>query len=230
MTGEAVGDGIDTVLFDLDHTLVRYRRTSGELLRASYDACDLEPIFTVEEYYDRFDELRSENDSIQSLRAECFATLAADHGRDPSVGREIAAAYTDMRDQTNVEFVPGARTVLERLHGDRRLGIVTNGTADAQRAKIEAMDLDRWIDATVFAGDSVPAKPATVPFERALDRLDAAPERTIHVGDSLSSDVAGANAAGLRSVWLADGGDGGEHVPTHRVASIEETLELLDGK
>jgi len=228
MTNRSDLAGVETVLFDLDHTLVEYRRTSGELLAASFEACGLDPLFTVEAYYDRFDALRDQHDSIESLRAACFASLAADNGHDPSLGREVAAAYEGMRDQTNVEFVPGARTVLERLHGQAALGVVTNGTGDAQRAKIEAVDLDRWIDATVFAGEEVTAKPEPEPFERALSLLDADPETAVHIGDSLSSDVAGANAAGLRAVWLADAGDPGQHTPTARIGSLEELLPLLD--
>jgi len=218
---------VETVLFDLDHTLVEYRRTSGDLLAASFEACDLDPLFTVEAYYDRFDALRDQHNSIESLRAACFASLAADNGHDPALGREVAAAYEGMRDQTNVEFLPGARTVLDRLHGRADLGIVTNGTGDAQRAKIDAVDLDRWIDATVFAGEAVAAKPEREPFERALTLLDADPDTAVHVGNSLTSDVAGANAAGLRSVWLANDEDTGEFTPTARIGSLEELLFLL---
>ena len=233
MTDGTPWEGIEAVLFDLDHTLVEYRRTSGELLAASFEACDLEPLFPVEAYYERFDDLREEHDSIEALRAACFAELAAERGHDTDLGRQVAAAYSEMRDQTNVAFVDGARTVLDRLHGDLPMGVVTNGTGKAQRAKIDAVDLGRWVDVTVYAGEEVPAKPATAPFERALDRLDAEPESTIHVGDSLSSDVAGANAAGLCSVWLADtdnptGADGAaEHAPAHRINAIDELLPLL---
>jgi putative hydrolase of the HAD superfamily len=226
--------GIETVLFDLDHTLVEYRRTSGELLAASFEACDLDHLFPVEAYYERFDEYREEHDSIGALRAACFAELTAEGGYDPALGREVAAAYTEMRDQTNVEFVDGARTVLDRLHGEVPLGVVTNGTGEAQRAKIDAVGLDRWVDAVVYAGEELPAKPDTAPFERALDRLDASRDATLHVGDSLSSDVAGANAAGLHSVWLADtdnptGADGAaEHTPSRRIGAIDDLLALLD--
>jgi putative hydrolase of the HAD superfamily len=222
--------GIDTVLFDLDHTLIAYRRTSGELLAASFEACDLDPLFPVEAYYECFDELRDQHDSIESLRADCFERLAAEHGHAPSLGREVAAAYTAMRDQTNVAFVPGAQTVLDRLYGQVDLGVVTNGTGEAQRAKIDAVNLDQWIDATVFAGEEVPAKPEAAPFERALTRLGSTPGSAVHVGDSLSSDVAGANAAGLHSVWLADGDEPGPETstaPTHRIESMPELLALL---
>jgi len=220
-------DDTETVLFDLDDTLVRYRRPPGEVLQASYAACGLDPIWSVEEYYERFDELRAEHDSIDELRAACFAALAEEHGRGPSVGHDVARAYAESRDQTNVEFVPGARALLDSLE-DRPAGIVTNGTGEAQRAKIESVGLSQWVDATVYAGESVPAKPATEPFERALDELGADPDRTVHVGDSLSSDVAGANAAGLRSVWLHDPPAGPvDHEPTHRVDSLGAVQELL---
>jgi HAD superfamily hydrolase (TIGR01549 family) len=219
---------VETVLFDLDHTLVRYQRTSGEVLQASFEACALDPLFSVEEYYARFDELRQEHNSIESLRAACFGTLADEHGYDPSLGREVATAYTEIRDQTNVEFVPGARDVLAHLDGAVDLGVVTNGTGDAQRAKIETMGLEQWIEATVFAGESVPAKPDTAPFERALDSLDGTPETTVHVGDSLGSDVAGANAAGIRSVWFSEVEADGMHTPTHRIGSITELLDIVE--
>jgi len=219
---------VETVLFDLDHTLVRYRQSPGEVLQASFEACDLDPLFSVEEYYAKFDELRQDHDSIESLRAACFETLAEKHGHDPSLGREVAAAYAESRDQTSVEFVPGAREVLDRLDGAVSLGVVTNGTGDAQRAKIETMGLDQWVDTTIFAGESVPAKPDTEPFEQALDSLDAVPETTVHVGDSLTSDVAGANAAGIRSVWLStDDADEGP-TPTHRIDSITELLDVVE--
>lgn len=234
MTDEKTLAGIDTVLFDLDHTLVAYRRTSGELLAGSFEACDLDPLFSVEAYYERFDELRDRHDSIGSLRTDCFERLAAENGHDPALGREVARSYAGMRDQTNVALLPGARTVLDSLQGRVDLGVVTNGTGDAQRAKIDAVDLDRWIETTVFAGEEVSAKPDTAPFERALTRLDATPDSTVHVGDSLSSDVAGANAAGLCSVWLADdptdGDVAGNPTPAHRIDRIDELLSLLDAE
>ena len=46
-------------------------------------------------------------------------------------------------------------------------------------------------------------KPDTDPFERALSGLGVDPHEAVHVGDSLASDVAGANAAGLTSVWVS---------------------------
>jgi len=46
-------------------------------------------------------------------------------------------------------------------------------------------------------------KPAAKIFQVALERTGWSPERVIHVGDSLHSDVAGAHRAGIRAAWLA---------------------------
>lgn len=229
------------VLFDLDDTLVRYRRSSGTLLEEAFDAVGVDPIFPVEAYFEQFPRFADRTDSVAELRRECFAALCADRGRDPDLGRRVADVYADERDHRNVEWVAGAREAVESFSERYRVGIVTNSPADAARQKIDACDVDDYAETVVFAGHDTLAKPATEPFDRALETLDVGPERAIHVGDSLRSDVAGANAAGLRSVLFAAGegredgeasergiGDGGDEqrVPDHRITSMSELTSL----
>jgi len=45
-------------------------------------------------------------------------------------------------------------------------------------------------------------KPHEAIFRMALDRTGWSPERIIHVGDSLHSDVEGAHGVGIRAAWL----------------------------
>ena len=224
-------DPIRAVLFDLDDTLLRYRRSSGTLLRESFDAVGVDPVFPVEAYYDQFRRFADRTDSVAELRQECFAALCAERGRDPDLGRRVADAYAAERDHRNVEWVAGAREVMGSLSERYRIGVVTNSPADAARQKIDAAGVDDYTETIVFAGHDTPAKPAPEPFERALDALEADPEHAVHVGDSLRSDVAGANAAGLRSVLFApddagveapDGSGGDRDVPDDRVASLSE--------
>ncbi len=194
---------VETVLFDLDNTLVQYRRSPGEILSVAFDSVGVEPIFPVESYYDRFDEFAEQTDSIDELRSACFAALAAERGYERQLGREVAAAFSKERDQTSVEFLPQAESVLDSFYEQYTLGIVTNGSPDSQRQKIAAAGLREWIDAVVFAGYETPVKPAPEPFERALSLLSGTPETTVHIGDSLESDIHGAANAGIDSVWLS---------------------------
>jgi HAD superfamily hydrolase (TIGR01509 family) len=202
-------DAIRAVLFDLDDTLLQYRRSSGTLLEESFEAVDIDPIFSVEAYYDQFSRFADRTDSVAELRRECFAALCADRGRDPDLGRRVAEVYADERDHRNIEWIAGAHEVMDSLTDRYRVGVVTNSPADAARQKIAAAGIDDYAETVVFAGHDTPAKPAPEPFHRALEALSVDPTRAVHIGDSLRSDIAGANAAGLRSVLFAADGDGG---------------------
>jgi HAD superfamily hydrolase (TIGR01509 family) len=212
---------VDTVLFDIDDTLCEYRRSGDELLALAFETHDTEPFFAIEDYYARYAEFADHTDTIDELRAECFAAIADERGRDPALGRALADAYTDERDHRNVRFVPGARKAVMALASDHRMGVVTNGPPAMQSQKLAALGLDETFETVVHAGYDAPAKPDPAPFHRALDSLDGEPASSVHIGNSLSSDVAGAQAAGLQSVWLDDGSEP-DPVPDHTLASMEE--------
>jgi putative hydrolase of the HAD superfamily len=228
-------DPIRAVLFDLDDTLLRYRRSSGTLLRESFESVGVDPVFPVEAYYDQFRRFADRTNSVAELRRECFAALCADRGRGPDLGRRVADAYAAERDHRDVEWVAGAREVMGSLSEHYRVGVVTNSPADAARQKVDAAGVDEYAETVVFAGHDTPAKPAPEPFDRALEALDADPARAAHVGDSLQSDIAGANAAGLRSVLFAADGEGHRNeghdadertVPDNRIASMSALASL----
>ena len=216
----------DAVLFDVDDTLCRYRRSGAALLAAAFDRAGHEPFITAEEYHDRYPEFVDDSDSMRDLRAQCFAAIADEKGYDPSVGRRVAAAYADERDHGNVEPQPGVDEALSAL-SDLPLGVVTNGAPAMQSAKLAALGLGEAFDVVVHGGYDAPAKPSPEPFHQALSSLDASPGRTYHVGNSLSSDVAGARAAGVRAVWLADGTARPEPEPDHTVDALADVPRLL---
>lgn len=217
---------VEAISFDLDNTLLRYRRSPGEVLQAAFDRLGLDPLFPVEQYYARYDEFAETCDSMDELRSECFAALAAENGYESHLGREVAEAFSDERDQSNVELLPAAERVLGKLSQENQLAIVTNGAQDAQQQKIDAVNLDRWVDAVVIAGHDTPPKPDPEPFDRAMQSLNTAPERTVHVGDSLETDIAGATAAGLDSVWISETSETREFDPTYRVESLDALWPL----
>ena len=221
---------VDAVLFDVDDTLCRYRRSGAELLSLAFDLVGVDPFFGVEDYHERYPEFAATTDDVDSLRRACFAALAEERGRDPALGRRVATAFADERDHRDVRPLDGALCAVERLDGDHRLGVVTNGAPSMQRRKLEGLGLADAFDAVVFAGyDSAP-KPDPEPFGRALRSLSVQPERAVHVGNSLGSDVAGAHAAGVRAAWLADERTAGAGIdttsaPTYTLASMGDLLD-----
>ncbi|AUV82944.1 haloacid dehalogenase [Salinigranum rubrum] len=216
---------VDTVLFDLDDTLVTYNRSTAELLDESFGAVGVDPFFSAEAYFSRYEEFLPTTDSMEALREACFAAIADDSGRDPSLGRDVARAFNARRDHGDVRLLPGARDVLDAFADEYRLGIVTNGPPDVQRPKLVGAGLDETFETVVFAGYDTEPKPKPEPFRRALAALDSSADRAAHVGNSLASDVAGAHAAGLRSVWVPAYEESVDVTPHLRLDSLDELTE-----
>jgi putative hydrolase of the HAD superfamily len=214
---------VDAVLFDLDDTLCEYRRSGAELLAAAFDDVGVDHFFDVTEYYARYDEFMQTTDSMVDLRRECFAAIAEEDGRDPDLGRAVADAFAAERDHTNVRPLPGAGEAVEALADDHRLAVLTNGAPEMQSEKLSALPFRDPFEDVVHAGYDAPRKPEPDPFHHALDLLEADPERAVHVGNSLSTDVPGAHAAGLRSAWLSDGSDP-DPVPDYHLESLHDLM------
>lgn len=75
-----------------------------------------------------------------------------------------------------------------------------------QSTKLDALDVDCF-ETVVYAGYDTPAKPDPEPFQVALDAVETPPRQAVYIGDSLRADIAGAQAAGLRTVWLGTDAD-----------------------
>lgn len=110
------------------------------------------------------------------------------------------------------------------------VALVTNSSSRSQRARLAAIGLDEAFDHVVISGELGVAKPDAAIFLEALDRLGVAASEAWHVGDSLSTDVAGAAAAGLRSVWLNRSRrpiDPGGPTPSLHVSTLDGLVEKL---
>lgn len=213
---------VEAVLFDLDHTLCEPRRSTGEVLAAAFERAGVDPFFDADDYRRWIPEFDA--DSAGDLRRRCFRAIAEESGRSRETARRVAEAYGEVRDPTDVRSYPGTERVLEGLAGEYRLGLVTNGARETQRAKLDRLGIADRFDVATFPETTGEIKPSPAPFRHALDALDTSPERAVHVGDSLRSDVAGANALGIRSVWVpgddAAPVEGPTPIPTHVVDSV----------
>ncbi|MFW6448277.1 MAG: HAD family hydrolase [Halobacteriota archaeon] len=198
----------DAVSFDLDRTLCRYERPGSELLAEAFDAVGVDPFFTMRDFAASFDAFAAEAPDVETLRRRCFRSLAAERGIDPTTGEAVAEVYNERRDPAGVTLLPGAPQAVEAAGARGPIALITNGYAPMQSAKLEAIGLEDAFDAVIFAGTDAAFKPDPEPFELVTRRLGTEPRRTVHVGDSLAHDVAGARRAGFASVWIADGTPG----------------------
>ncbi len=144
------------------------------------------------------------------------------------LGEEIADRYRDLREE-RLCLVPGALETLEELRARGvRLGLMTNGSAGGQRAKIERFGLARWFDHIVIEGEFGAGKPDTRVYEAVLAGVSANPAETWSVGDNLEWDVGAPQRLGVYGIWVDVAGDGlpaGTNVsPDRIVGSIREII------
>lgn len=119
---------------------------------------------------------------------------------------------------------PSVGELLARLRREgRRLGLVTDGGSETQRAKLTRLGLSGVFDAVAISGERGREKPDPALFDWALARLGCEADAAVHVGDHPVRDVEGATAAGLRAVWIRRGG---APVPPSASAVIGSVLEL----
>lgn len=93
--------------------------------------------------------------------------------------------------------------VLAELRRSARVGLCSNFThAATARRILDEAGLAEHLDAVVISEDVGLRKPRREIFDALLDGLGSEPAETLHVGDNLDADVAGAAARGLRTAWL----------------------------
>jgi putative hydrolase of the HAD superfamily len=127
---------------------------------------------------------------------------------DVATAHALADAFTALRDE-RIALLPGAVDALERARAaGSRLGLITNGSASAQRAKLARFDLARHFDAILIEGEFGVGKPDLAVYREALRRLDARPDQTWMVGDNLEWDVAAPQRLGIYSIWVDPDGAG----------------------
>jgi len=219
----------DAVVFDLDNTLCRHAGDLDAAYRQAFEAVDSEPFGAPAELWAALDGAPDPRDQVGYLGAG-FARVAAQHGRPDVDPVELAARFVEAIDTAAVEFLPGAEVALATAGSVGSVGILTNGSADRQRAKVRALDLDSRVEAIVYAGDLQRRKPHVDPFESICSALDSRADRTLYVGDSLTFDVAGAHNAGLPVAWLREeGSEAGQYRPEYVLDSLGDLETVLNG-
>lgn len=126
---------------------------------------------------------------------------------DEDLVADLAERFVWERGRRQIPF-PETLGVLSALRGDgHRLVLLTNGDRDLQRRKLAGSGLLPLLDGVVISGALGVGKPAPAIFAHALEVAGSAAADAVMVGDSAERDVAGAEAAGIRAVWLARGRD-----------------------
>ncbi len=123
-------------------------------------------------------------------------------GGGEAFDRFFEALYEEFTTPAAWRLFDDALPCLESLRGaGLRLAVVSNWDLRL-RDLLDRLGVSPLFEATVISAEVGFEKPAPQIFARALEAMAALPSETLHVGDSLEDDVAGALGAGLDAAHL----------------------------
>lgn len=197
---------IETVLLDLDDTILDFHKAEAIALRRALTEMDVSVTDAICERYSEINAaqwraLEAGEITRKQVLTRRFELLYAELGvmRSPE---ETQRRYEGYLSQGHY-FIPGAEELLEALFPRCALYLVSNGNAVVQEGRLKSANISRYFR-EIFISEHIGAdKPSRVYFDRCFARIPGFRRETaILVGDSLTSDIRGGINAGVRTCWF----------------------------
>ncbi len=224
------------LLFDADDTLLDFKKAEHEAFRL---LCSEVGIDFSEEVYAVYSEindrlwkrLEKKEITLEELKPERFRQLLR-YLRTPDEALEgIAMRMRDgyMAALGKQSFLlRDAEEVCRRLSEKYPIYLITNGVTKIQRARMEHSAIKPYVQQMFVSEEIGVSKPAAAYFDYVLNVIGD-PERGNYlvIGDSLTSDMAGAVGYGLDCCFFNPAGRTTDLPVTYTIEKLTELYEIL---
>ena len=225
---------IKNVLLDLDNTILDFHRTESEAINKTLLNFGVEPteeVIATYKAYNRkcWEALERGEMSRDDVLFGRFELLFLSLGKE--VVPEDVQHFYERRLSEGAYYIDGAEEMLKKLRGKYKLYIASNGTAFVQDRRIAASGVDKYFDG-IFISERIGAnKPSPLFFDGCFELMENKErDKTVIVGDTLSSDILGGINAGIHTIHYTLGKDVAysDVKPEYSVKSIEEIPEIIE--
>jgi putative hydrolase of the HAD superfamily len=195
--------GIKAVLFDIDDTLFD-TATLAKMARMNAVKAMMESGLLIHDVQRGYRSLLRIVEKYGANYDQHFDKLLEDLGyqQDPKIIAAGIVAYHDTKLaylKPDPDVIP---TLIVLRDNGLKIGIVSNGRSVKQWEKIIRLGLQHFFHTVVISEEVGFEKPDIGIFEVALKKLNIKPHEALYVGDTLDTDILGANKSGLVSVRL----------------------------
>lgn len=198
---------VKDILFDLDDTLFDFHADERVALEKTFAELGIHLDNAVCARYSEINQAQWKALELGEItRAQVklrrFEQLFEELGQEKELADRAALLYPK-RLAEDFHFMEGAPELLEKLGGDYRMFLVSNGNLSVQEGRLEKSGIGSYFSG-IFISEVLGAeKPDRRFFDLAFAQIkNFDPAQAVIVGDSLSSDIKGGNNAGVRTIWF----------------------------
>lgn len=225
-----------TILFDADNTVLDFDASEAQALKTAFEICGLpydEDVLAlyrkinVSEWH-RYERGEISRDEVLINRFLLTLKELDVYGQNV---RQLSEIY-----ESNLHYgyfkVPYAEEVLQKLvDAGCRLYIVSNGVLSIQNSRMKGSGLDKYFLKRFVSEEIGCPKPQAEFFARCFRQIpNFCKEKTLIVGDSLTSDIRGGVNAGLDTCWFNPHNENNDTdlIPTYQISDLRMLLSVVD--
>ncbi|KOR13921.1 5'-nucleotidase [Staphylococcus carnosus] len=223
----------DTILLDFDDTIVDFHDAEDQAFYHLAELYGIDP--TIENlnlfkkvnqaHWEAFQENKLTKEEVLSER---FVNYFNRFGQTVN-GGEADIIFRDGLATAPVKYFPNTLETIQYLAQNAKVYIVTNGVADTQLRRLAQTPLKETIHEIFISEVTGYQKPMPEFFDYVFDRIDAKREKTLIIGDSLTSDIQGGINAGIDTCWFNFRNKKNETTiqPKFEIKQLNEVKDLL---
>jgi len=224
----------DVLLMDADMTIYDFHAAEKEALQTVLDHLRItDP--QAPEIYSRINaqcwaDLEKGLITQEELRVRRFRELLEYYEIEADL-EDVPQLYVEALSH-QAPLLPGVLEAVKELSALAPIAIVTNGIPYVQHGRFDRSELRPYIKKLVISGEEGFFKPDPRLIEVALQRMGCKKERALMVGDSLGSDILGAQRAGVDSCWYNPAAKPCtlEKEPDYTIKDLQEIKKILNGE
>lgn len=197
----------EILLFDADNTILDFDRSEEQALRLAFHDLRLQFSPQLLQVYRRNNIRQWQLFELGKIsKDEVLVNRFVETFREMDMPLDIIDSISQLYERylmLGYFVVPHAHDVLEQLSKNHRMYVVSNGVVSIQNSRMAGSGLDVYFRDRFLSEAVGCPKPQKGYFDYCFARIDGfAADKTLIIGDSLTSDIQGGVNAGIATCWF----------------------------
>lgn len=196
---------IQSVIFDLDNTLVDFMKMKRRAIEAAIPAMiDAGLDISIDDANKKINEIYLER-GIEYQKVFDLFLQEVNNKVDNKILASGIVAYRRAREAALIPYPHVYSTLIQLSKMGLKLGIVSDAPVKEAWLRLAYLNFHNFFDAVVTFDETGERKPSPVPFKAILFKLNTPAEESLMVGDWVERDIVGASQIGMKTAFAKYG-------------------------